>query len=64
MGGQNGLQNAWRETMAYIKRRITPPEGVETKLGDLVTYEVVLDDGTSGTISTHITEFDLNIKKD
>ena len=50
--------------MVHIKKRINPPEGVETKLGDLVTYEIIFDDGSVGTISTHITEFDLKIKED
>lgn len=48
--------------MTKIKKRINPPEGVEAKLDDLVTYEVIFDDGSIGTISTHVTEFDLYIK--
>lgn len=38
--------------------RLEPPKGVELKLGDLVTYEVIFDDGSKGTISTTVTEFD------
>lgn len=43
----------------HCGRRITPPEGVEVKVGDIVTYEVIYDDGRVGTISTKITDFDL-----
>lgn len=46
--------------MSVIGRRLEPPEDVELKLGDMVTYEVIFNDGSKGTISTKVTEFDLN----
>lgn len=32
---------------------------MEVKVGDIVTYEIIYDDGRVGTISTNITNFDL-----
>lgn len=42
-----------------IGRRIKPAEGITPKLGDLVEYEVIYDDGQVGMITTFVTEFDL-----
>ena len=50
--------------MPRIGKRLNPPEGVEPKLGDIVTYEIIYDDGQKGTISTQITEFDILLSKD
>jgi hypothetical protein len=43
-----------------IGKRLNPPEGIEPKLGDVVTYEVIYEDEI-GTISSVITQFDLDI---
>lgn len=48
--------------MSVIGRRLEPPEDVELKLGDMVTYEVIFNDGSKGTISTKVEEFDLNCR--
>ncbi len=48
--------------MQFIGKRIEPPEGVEPKLGDKVVYETTFDDGTKGTLTLYIDEFDLMCK--
>ncbi len=45
--------------MAYLGKRLVPPEEVEPELGDKVVYEIVYDDGQVGTITTWIDKFDL-----
>lgn len=45
--------------MAYLGKRLVPPEGVTLKLGDKVVYEIVYDDGQIGAITTWIEKFDL-----
>lgn len=44
--------------MPTIGKRLFPPEGVEPKVGDMVIWEIIYDDGKVGTISTFRTEFD------
>lgn len=45
--------------MAYLGKRLVPPEGITPKLGDKVVYEIVYDNGQIGTITTWIEKFDL-----
>lgn len=42
-----------------IGKRIEPEDDVELKLGDIVTYEIIYDDGQTGTITTIVSKIDL-----
>ena len=44
-----------------IGKRLEPAEGVVSKLGEKVVNEVIYDDGRTGTITTFVTKFDLDI---
>jgi len=45
--------------MYKIDKRLEPKEGIPLKLGDKVVYEIIWDDGQLGTLTTFISEFDL-----
>ena len=44
-----------------LGKRLEPADGIKPKLGDKVVYEVIYGDGTVGTITTFVDEFDLMI---
>jgi len=44
--------------MYHFGKRLEPAEGVEPKVGDKLTYEIIYDDGSVGTITTIVDEFD------
>lgn len=44
-----------------IGKRLEPAEGVVPMLGEKVVYEVIYEDGRTGTITTFVDKFDLDI---